>query len=320
MDERHEYVVEVRPGDTIDAPRGLWRRGGDGWEYFSVLDREWHEPGRPRHLRWQWPAAAERDVAPPHRVMLRTVSAAHAGALVADPGRFTRYWSLTTSAPDGSPRATTVYRAISSPELLIEEMFCRHETWMPTSAIAIFHNPGLTNDPPDLTPIDADTAEQIIGETHHVGGATGWWPKVDPEAVQFVVEEISDAGGGGVRVTGRLDHGSVSANTKLQNQSGRSVLVLDVEAATPGDGDTLTLVVDRVHADRVGRGLTLVTPPYPPPPHLADPETIRRMRLKDFTPEEWAAAQARVREEELERTRRIFGDQEPFPIPDTPYD
>lgn len=293
MDERHGYVVEVRPGNTIDAPRGLWRHAADEWEYFSVLDREWHEAGRPRHLRWQWPAAAERDVAPPHRDLLRTVSAAHADVLVADPQRFTRYWCLTTSSSAGAPRPTTVYRAISSPELLLEEMFCRHDTWMPTSAIAIFHNPGLTNDPPDLTPIDADTAERIIGETHHVGGATKWWPKVDPEAVQFVVREISDPGGRGVRMTGRLDNGTVSANTMLQDQSGRSVMVLDVEAA-PGGGDTLTLVVLRADVDQLARALTLVTPPYPPSPHLADPETTRRTRPNDFTPGEWAVATTRV--------------------------
>lgn len=52
---------------------------------------------------------------------------------------------------------------------------------------------------------------------------------------------------------------------------------------------------------------------------LATPEEQAAAKAAAPTKEQWAQAQAAVNKREAERAKKLFGDQKPFPVPDTDY-
>lgn len=147
----YEYFASVFRRENADHPAALWRRRGDDMEYLSLIDWTWHPAG---------------NVIPPHPDVLVPIGAEQVSALLADHQRFARYWVLREG-----PEEVRVYRQLSSPERLIEEVFGGDGEWIATHDIRDLQIGG-PHDVRDLQPIDAATAEQLIQQTRGISGAT----------------------------------------------------------------------------------------------------------------------------------------------------
>ncbi|TCO47796.1 hypothetical protein EV646_105353 [Kribbella antiqua] len=147
----YEYLASVFRRESADRPAALWRRRGDDMEYLSLVDWTWHPAG---------------NVIPPHPDVLVPIGAEQVSALLADHQRFARYWVLREG-----PEEVRVYRQLSSPERLIEEVFGGDGEWIATHDIRDLQIGG-PHDVRDLQPIDAATAEQLIQQTRGISGAT----------------------------------------------------------------------------------------------------------------------------------------------------
>ncbi|MFF1822175.1 hypothetical protein ACFVWG_33020 [Kribbella sp. NPDC058245] len=157
--DAYEYLVRVfePAGESVDHPSGLWRHRGDDFEYLSMVDWSWHPRG---------------EVPLPHPDLRVAISAEQAHTLLEDRQRFVRYWAEHLSPENGDlVEDRLVYRQLRSPERLVEEGFGRDNAWVSTRTIRDFQVGG-PHDVPDLHPIDATTAEQLIQETRGVSGAT----------------------------------------------------------------------------------------------------------------------------------------------------
>jgi hypothetical protein len=156
----YEYFVRIYPPErTVERPGGLWRRSGETWEYWSILD-------------WQWHGLREDEVAePPPEGGLVQVSPERAAGLVADRQGWVRYWAFYIDEPDHGVEPTTVLRRRSSPEQLRDEVFNIHDEWGPTDTILEFEFRRLTF-PYHLVEIDQATAEAIIRRSTGIEDAT----------------------------------------------------------------------------------------------------------------------------------------------------
>jgi hypothetical protein len=158
MSSPYEYFAEVRNNESIDHPRGLWRKSGDQWEYLSLLD-------------WSWHPTTER-IPPPRSEHLTPISPEHAAKLARDRQRWVTYWTLHAPLPkDRADRPLTVVRRRESPERIFDETFGRDNKWIPTQSIREFKDPRAST-PPRLKEVDVDTAERIICENRGISGAT----------------------------------------------------------------------------------------------------------------------------------------------------
>ncbi|GAA1603361.1 hypothetical protein GCM10009789_66700 [Kribbella sancticallisti] len=151
----YEYFAEVWGEETVDRPGGLWRRRGGDTEYLSLID-------------WAWHPAAGIDL--PHPDLLVPIDHDQVRTLLGDHQRFAKYWVLREASESPEPEIR-VYRQLPSPERLVEEVFGRGNTWIPTNAIRDFRTGG-PHEVPDLEPIDPTTAERLIRETRDISGAT----------------------------------------------------------------------------------------------------------------------------------------------------
>jgi hypothetical protein len=153
-----EYLAVVWDVETVEHPGGLWRRRGDDMEFLSLIDWAWHP--------------ATSDIDRPHPDVLEPISAEQVRTLLNDHQRFAKYWVLReTPASESSEEEIRVYRQLPSPERLVEEVFGRDNEWIPTRTLADFLVGG-PHDVPDLEPIDAATAEQLIRRSRGISGAT----------------------------------------------------------------------------------------------------------------------------------------------------
>lgn len=148
----YEYFAKVGPGDTVDRPRGVWRRAADRLEFLSLLDWSWHPVGG--------------EVFAPRQDTLVPVTAEHVERLLADRQRFVEYWV----EPASGPRRARVHRRRSSPERVADEVFGRGDTWITTSTVREF----LSGRTLEIELVEADqvTAERVITENRGVSGAT----------------------------------------------------------------------------------------------------------------------------------------------------
>jgi hypothetical protein len=153
----YEYFASVFRRESADHPAALWRSRGDDMEYLSLIDWTWHPAG---------------NVIPPHPDVLVPIGAEQVRSLLADHQRFAKYWVLRGRSASGSAeQEIRVYRQLSSPERLIEEVFGRDNQWISTHDIRDLQIGG-PHDVLDLQPIDAATAEQLIQQTRGISGAT----------------------------------------------------------------------------------------------------------------------------------------------------
>lgn len=154
-----QYYMDTRHGETIERPGALWRHSGDGWEYLSLLDWEWH------------PLAPNKVPQSPPSEILMPISGQQVEELVRDRQRFVYYWAkYSESARKSGGKPFTVVRRRRSPELVLDEAFGRDNKWIKTSSVVEFEHPYF--DSPDLEEIDAETAEQILRDIRGVSGAT----------------------------------------------------------------------------------------------------------------------------------------------------
>lgn len=146
----YEYFVRIYPPEhTVERPGGLWRRSGETWEYWSILDWTWHE------LR-------EDEVAePPPEGGLVQVRPERAAELVADRQGWVRYWALYRDDPSKGAEPRTVVRRRSSPESVLDEVFGRGDQWRRTTAVVDWYSARLTSID-WLVDIDREAAESII--------------------------------------------------------------------------------------------------------------------------------------------------------------
>lgn len=160
MPHEYDYFIWPAADGPSAPPRSLWRRAGDQWEFYSLLDWSWHalpEEGPP--------------FAPP-KESLRTATPAEAHQLSTDRQRWVRYWAWYRARPRNPPeRPLTVVRRRSSPELRLDECFTKHNRWEPTQAIVEAHL-SQVSDPPRLVETDQETAERILREVRGINGAT----------------------------------------------------------------------------------------------------------------------------------------------------
>ncbi|MGW6279201.1 hypothetical protein [Kribbella sp. NPDC055071] len=199
-----------------EAFDGLWRYRGTTYEYFSMLDQDWHPEGT-----WVTPLPASADPAdwplleqstggprvPSDSPSFRLpIDESRAAELVADPQHFARYWVEYSFEGE---RFSAVHRLINDPGRFFESHFGRAPKWSETnSKLRDF----LVNGPhqsPNLVEIEPAEAERQIEQTFGVTGATQWWPRIDPDVVRFVVSERFAIPGRGTVVAGRLEHGVV---------------------------------------------------------------------------------------------------------------
>ncbi|MGI5470455.1 hypothetical protein [Streptomyces sp. CA-132043] len=155
-----EYEYFIKTGEDMQTHRAteaLWRRaaGTQHWEYLSFWDWDWHVAGTDQRVK-EGPAPES----------LTPVAAERAEELQQDRSRWSLYWAVTRGG-----EARGVVRRKCSPESGRDEAFGRDKTWAPTTAIFDFHSAG-PHDPPNLTPITADEADQILYRILGVSGAT----------------------------------------------------------------------------------------------------------------------------------------------------
>ncbi|MET7281900.1 hypothetical protein ABZS29_26950 [Kribbella sp. NPDC005582] len=154
----YEYLAQVWPNETVDAPSALWRRSSGAPEYLSSID-------------WEWHAGTEEFADRPADIFV-PITADEAEALQSDRQRFVRYWSYQHPHGVGKPeKENRVYRQRRSPEHVLEEVFGPDNAWVPTRLIRefIFGDPA---DRPEMIRIDQAAAEQLIQQTRGVTGAT----------------------------------------------------------------------------------------------------------------------------------------------------
>lgn len=151
-----EYFAEVWEDEQVDRPGGLWRRRGEDMEYWSMIDWSWH------------PATDDIDL--PHPDVLVPIGPDLVQTLLEDRQRFAKYWVAYLEQDDGESE-TRVYRQLPSPEGAVEEVFGRGNEWIPTQVVEDFLVGG-PHEVPDLSRIDAATAERLIKETRGLTGAT----------------------------------------------------------------------------------------------------------------------------------------------------
>jgi hypothetical protein len=158
MSSDYKYLAEVWPGETTDAPSGLWRTRDDEMEYLSLIDWEWHP--------------ATEEISEPAPGTLVEITPEHAQVLLSDRQRFVRYWSLRQPSDEGFPeKENRVYRRRNSPERMVDEIFGPTNEWVYTPVIKEFTGGG-GRDQPDMIAIDREAAEQLIRETRGITGAT----------------------------------------------------------------------------------------------------------------------------------------------------
>ena len=157
----YEYFAKVRHADTVERPSALYRRDGGQREYLSLLNWKWHPVAPPMH----WP----------HENTLVPVDAETVARLLADRQRFARYWIEPRSdepLPGSARRTETfVYRRLSSPERLVDEVFAPWNEWTTTDKIFDYLSP-RSSAQPLLIPADRDTVERILQQERGITGAT----------------------------------------------------------------------------------------------------------------------------------------------------
>ncbi|MGK5548223.1 hypothetical protein ACSNOH_26365 [Streptomyces sp. URMC 127] len=161
MSEQYEYFVKVVAPDTEEHPSSLWRRQGEEWGYFSLLDWEWHK-------------VFETTVRTlPDMETLRPVTPERAAELEGDRQSFVRYWALYADEEDWreGESPTTLVRRRRSPERLLDESFQEGDVWGPTNAV--FESRDLrTSNPPYLQELTSDEAEALAQELFGLTGVT----------------------------------------------------------------------------------------------------------------------------------------------------
>jgi hypothetical protein len=254
--------LEVVERETFD---GLWRYRGTTYEYFSLLDQDWHPEST-----WVTPLPAAEDPAdwpllehsyhgpraPSDSPSFRLpIDESRVAELVADPQHFTRYW--VEYSLEGE-RFSAVHRLVNDPGQAFESRFGRGLRWSETNATLRDFLVTGPHDSPNLVEIEPAEAERQIEQTFGVTGATEWWPRLDPELVRFVVSERFAVPGRGTVVTGRLEHGVVRPPVEVwwrKDHTGRGhfathhLPIIALESPTPGStaGGEVTVVLD--HSD-----------------------------------------------------------------------
>lgn len=161
MPDNVDYLIRPAPAGSSRPARALWRRIGDRWEYYSLIDWSWHSvPDQ------AWPQ-------PPDPADLQSVSAERAAAMAADRQRWVRYWAVYRDPPTSpDDRPLTVIRRRNSPEQTLDEAYTIHHEWRPDPSIRENELGGRVSDPPPIVEIDRATAERILREVRGVPGAT----------------------------------------------------------------------------------------------------------------------------------------------------
>lgn len=156
MAEQYEYFACAYPPEyPEDRPDSLWRRHGERWEYWSLVD-------------WSWHLLDEREVRKPPPERLVRIDRARAEQLQADRQSWVRYYAEEDyPPPSGSGEPHTVIRSRSSPEAQPEEAFGRDNRWIPTTVLWELRGGGSV---PPLRPIEADEAEAILHRIRRIPG------------------------------------------------------------------------------------------------------------------------------------------------------
>ncbi|CAM5484913.1 hypothetical protein [Streptomyces abikoensis] len=165
MTEKYEHFVAAPPTVddlyTAERPSSMWRRQGEQWEYFSLVE-------------WEWQDVKDTGVLPPALETLIPVTADRAGALEADRQGWVRYWARYVDEQDWreGEAPTTVVRRRRSPESVLDESYRGSKGyWGPTEAILDFFDARKSN-PPHLVELSADEAESLLQEMFGVTGVT----------------------------------------------------------------------------------------------------------------------------------------------------
>ncbi len=117
--DAHEYLAQVWPNETVDAPSALWRRGSGEPEYLSSID-------------WEWHAGAEEFADRPAEIFV-PITTNEARALQSDRQRFVRYWSYQHPNTETEPeKENRVYRRRRSPDQVLDEVFGPANEWVET--------------------------------------------------------------------------------------------------------------------------------------------------------------------------------------------
>jgi hypothetical protein len=245
--------------ETFD---GLWRHRGTAYEYYSLLDQDWHPAGT-----WASPLPTTEDPAdwpllerasdgpriPSDNPSFRLpIDESRVAELVVDHHQFARYW--VEYSLEGE-RFSAVHRLINDPGRFFESHFGRAARWSDTNPTLRDFLTNGPHDQPNLVEIEPAEAERQIEQTYGVTGATEWWPRFDPELVRFVVSERFAIPGRGTLVTGRLEHGVVRPPVEVwwrKDHTGRGhfathhLPVIALEFPTPGSTarGEVTLLLD----------------------------------------------------------------------------
>ncbi|GAB4582305.1 hypothetical protein [Nocardia sp. IFM 10818] len=166
-DRGREYYVKTGSlgvaGDiiapySVDRPAAMWRCTGGQWEYYSLVDWQWHDS----------PFAGD-----PERHGLVWIDGEEAERRAANRQYWVRYWAYYASEWEydegGGPES--VVRRRSSPEGVLDEYFGRDNKWWRSGEIERFIFPYDTQ-PPLLVEITRERANDIIEEVYGVKDAT----------------------------------------------------------------------------------------------------------------------------------------------------